>query len=123
MKDKNIVIIDSSYYNFYRFFATLIWYNYSPERKEEAIGVSWINNPIFMTTYEKKWFENIHKICKQFKVKESDLIFARDGSNAWRYSIYPAYKHKKYIESPFNNNRRFYFGLKCFQKRKDDIER
>lgn len=87
-----IVIIDSSYYNFYRFFATISWYNHSPERKEEASGKSWIENETFMKTFEKMWFENIKKITKKFNVKESDIIFARDGTDVWRYGVYPQYK-------------------------------
>jgi 5'-3' exonuclease len=86
------VIIDSSYYNFYRFFATVSWYNYSPERREAAENVAWLENPTFMKTFEKMWFENIKKICKKFSVTESDLVFARDGSQVWRYAVYPEYK-------------------------------
>lgn len=86
------VIIDSSYYNFYRFYATVSWYNYSPERKEEAEGVGWIDNPTFMKTFEKMWFENIKKIIKKFDVTEQDIIFARDGRDVWRYKLYPEYK-------------------------------
>ncbi len=89
---KTIVIIDSSYYNFYRFFATISWYNYSPERRAEAEGVAWLDNPSFMKTYEKMWFENIKKISKKFGVQTKDLIFARDGKKVWRYAFYPEYK-------------------------------
>ena len=92
MSDKTVVIIDSSYYNFYRFFAIASWYNYSPERREEADGVAWLDNPTFMKTYEKMWFENITKITKKFGVQTKDLIFARDGKKVWRYELYPEYK-------------------------------
>lgn len=87
-----VVIIDSSYYNFYRFFATVRWYNYSDERKASAKGVRWLDNDVFMKTFKKMWFENIKKICKKFNVDTKNLIFARDGKNVWRYEIYPKYK-------------------------------
>lgn len=88
----DFVIIDSSYYNFYRFTATVSWYNRSEERRESAINTAWLDNPIFMATYKKMWLETIKKICKKFNVKQSQLIFARDGSKVWRYDIYPQYK-------------------------------
>lgn len=87
-----ILLVDSSYYNFYRFFATVSWYNYSPERREDAEDRAWLDNPIFMATFEKMWFENIKKMCKKFGVEASDIIFARDGSDVWRYNVYPEYK-------------------------------
>lgn len=88
----SIVIIDSSYYNFYRYFATVRWYGYSDERKKASEGVAWLDNETFMHTFEKMWFENIKKICKKFNVQQEDIIFARDGKDVWRYKIYPQYK-------------------------------
>ena len=92
MPNDTIVIIDSSYYNFYRFFATVSWYNYSPERREVAENLPWLNNSTFMKTFEKMWFENIKKITKKFGITESEIIFARDGRDVWRYKLYPEYK-------------------------------
>jgi len=86
------IIIDSAYFNFYRFFATKKWYNYSDERKETSENIAWLDNPIFMEMFEKKWFETITNICQRFKVNRSDIIFAREGSNCWRYAIYKEYK-------------------------------
>lgn len=87
-----VVLIDSSYYNFYRFFATVRWHNYSEDRKKAADGVYWLDNETFMKTFEKMWFEHITKICKKFSCTESDIIFARDGRDVWRYKIFPEYK-------------------------------
>lgn len=91
----SIVIIDSSYYNFYRFHATVKWYNYSPERREEATNVAWLDNPTFMKTFEKMWFQYIDKICKKFSVERKNIIFARDGKNVWRYKLFPKYKAQR----------------------------
>lgn len=102
MLNNTIVLIDSSYYNFYRFYATVSWYNYSPERREEADGISWLYNPIFMKTFERMWFENIKKITKMFNVSTSDIIFARDGQDVWRYKIYPEYKANR--SGPLNDD-------------------
>jgi len=102
MPADSVVLIDSSYYNFYRFYATVSWYNYSPERREAAQGVELLDNEIFMKTFEKMWFENIKKIAKKFGVAESDIIFARDGEDVWRYKVYPDYKANR--SGPANND-------------------
>jgi len=86
------IIIDSAYLNFYRFHATVRWYNYCEERRRDAENLAWIDNPIFMSTFQKMWFQTIDSICKKFKAKHSDLIFAREGGNCWRYGVYPKYK-------------------------------
>jgi 5'-3' exonuclease len=87
---KNILLIDSSYYNFYRFFATKSWYNRSPDRVESGKDVKWVDNSIYMKTYEKMWFETLKKLCKMFC--PDHIVFARDGNDVWRYNIYPEYK-------------------------------
>lgn len=87
-----LVVIDSSYFNFYRFHATVNWYNYSPDRKEEAVGIPWLQNPVFMKTFEKMWFETLKKLLKHFKAQDSKVIFCRDGKNVWRYDLFPEYK-------------------------------
>lgn len=84
-----MLLIDSSYFNFYRFYATVRWYNYDPDRVESAKGVAWLDNPIFMKTFEKMWFETVKKLRKKYG---SEIIFARDGKQVWRYDVYPQYK-------------------------------
>lgn len=95
MHNDTVVIIDSSYFNFYRYHATLSWFNWNAERKEDAIGVYWLDNLIFMEKFEKMWFETIMKITSKFRIKRSDIIFARDGRDVWRYKLYPEYKGKR----------------------------
>ena len=87
-----VMLIDSSYYNFYRFYATVSWYNYSQDRVRDAQGLSWLENKIFMATFEKMWFKTIKNLCKNFNIQSNDIIFARDGHDIWRYKIYPEYK-------------------------------
>lgn len=86
------VLIDSSYFNFYRFYATLRWYNYSPERREIPVN---LQNETFMKTFEKMWFQTLRELQKRFGVSEEDLIFARDGHDVWRYKIYADYKAQR----------------------------
>jgi len=99
---KKLLLIDSSYYNFYRFFATKSWYSRSPDRVAEGAGLEWINNPVYMQTYEKMWFETIKKLRKMFT--PDHIVFARDGNDVWRYKIYPEYKANRISSSPTDND-------------------
>lgn len=84
------LLIDSSYFNFYRFFATKKWYTWSPDRVSDSEGVDWVDNEVFMKTYEKMWFETVNKLIKRFTPDK--MLFARDGSDVWRYQVFPEYK-------------------------------
>ena len=57
---------------------------------DESKGVEWIDNPCFMKTYEKMWFETVNKLVKTFTPDK--ILFARDGSDVWRYQVFPEYK-------------------------------
>ncbi len=92
MPGNKVMLIDSSYYNFYRFHATVSWLRYSPDRVTAAEGLPWLENKTFMTTFEKMWFETIKKLCKLFTIQTKDIIFARDGHDIWRYKVYSEYK-------------------------------
>lgn len=99
---QKILLIDSCYYNFYRFNATKSWYNRSPERVEEGKDVEWLDNLIYMNTYEKMWFETIKKLHKMFEPDHT--IFARDGNDVWRYKHYPKYKANRAVVTTGENN-------------------
>tara|TARA_B100000524_G_scaffold331773_1_gene218516 strand:+ start:590 stop:1396 length:807 start_codon:yes stop_codon:yes gene_type:complete len=88
----NYLIIDTSYYNFYRFYATMQWYkNAYPDENIEDIPDLSLNN-IFINKFEKMFIENINKYKKQFKIDK--IIYARDcpRKDIWRNHIYSDYK-------------------------------
>jgi 5'-3' exonuclease len=89
----SIVLIDSSYYNFFRFYATVRWYNFCPNRRKYATNKAWVDNDIFMEMFERKWYDTLNTIIKKFGNK---IVFARDGKEVWRYNIYPEYKQNRY---------------------------
>ena len=65
MKSNNIILVDSSYTSFYRFFATRTWYSmaHKEDFKElqkvvkdlgkDFANYNWIENEVFMEKYEK----------------------------------------------------------------------
>ena len=62
MKQKNIILVDSSYTSFYRFFATKTWYSLAHKEEFKEIkdlkSYDWINNKIFIEKYEKMSDDN-----------------------------------------------------------------
>jgi len=94
------LLIDSSYFNFYRFYATMSWYQRCPERMKIGESMAPIDNEIFMKVYKKMWFETINKLIKKFKVDKSNVFFLRDGSQIWRYKFYKDYKSNRQLAEP-----------------------
>ena len=90
MKYNNVILIDSSYTSFYRFFATKTWY--SMAFKEEFKEISdfktydWLANKDFIDKYEKMYLESIKKLVSAKVFKDSLIIFARDPpqETIWR---------------------------------------
>ena len=91
----NLLIVDTSYYNFYRYFALITWYkNAHPDEIIES-DYNWIDNSIFMEKFKKIFIDNIKKYQKKFKITKT--IFARDTSRnkIWRNNVYDKYKKNR----------------------------
>lgn len=93
------LIIDLSYYTFYRFFATKQWYQHA--HSEEVFGpdYNYSENTVFWEKYSKMFNENIHKYIKKFKIEK--IIFAKDCSRdtIWRTTLYNNYKSNRQSNS------------------------
>jgi 5'-3' exonuclease len=94
----NILLIDSSYTSFYRFFATIRWYSFSQKEHFNEIKSNsqydWLSNKLFMDTYSKMYLESIKKIVGTKVFKNSNIIFCQDDSRCklWRNEIAKNYK-------------------------------
>ena len=59
--DLNIILVDSSYTSFYRFFATKVWYGLAHKEEYKEIkeqgeqSYNWLTNEIFMEKYALNW--------------------------------------------------------------------
>jgi|TARA_Y100000991_G_scaffold211826_1_gene194957 5'-3' exonuclease len=90
MEYNNVILIDTSYTSFYRFFATKTWYSmaYKEEFKEikDLKNYDWLKNKIFIEKYEKMYLDSIKKLVSAKVFKDSLIIFARDPPQAsiWR---------------------------------------
>lgn len=109
----NLLIIDTSYYNFYRFYATVTWYKNAHPEEEIQSDYDWIQNTEFMEKFKKLFIENIKKFQKKFKICKT--IFARDcrRENIWRNHIYKMYKKNRdelYTKSNFKGGAVFKYS-------------
>ena len=95
---KPIILVDSSYTSFYRFFATIRWYSFShPEefaKVKQGNKYDWSSNPIFMEKYEKMYLDSIIKLIKKKIFDDSIVIFCLDSprEKLWRTKIQCDYK-------------------------------
>lgn len=96
--NSNIILIDGSYFVFYRFYALLAWWKLRHEDTYDDLKESPISNKEFLSQFHKlceKYFLEIHK---KYRIAGSDipfqLVIAKDcpRSQIWRTSIFPKYK-------------------------------
>lgn len=105
----NIILVDTSYTSFYRFFATLRWLSLAePEiykQYKDDPSYEWLNNTIFMEKYEKMYLESIIKLITKKIFNKSTVIFCMDSprENIWRSELCSSYKADREDLSKKNN--------------------
>ncbi len=97
----NIILIDSSYYVFHRYFATYRWFSF------QNIDVSVddiVNNEVFITAFYKHINNDIKKICKKWNTNKDNIVFCVDcqRTEIWRNDIYNTYKATRTQKTNFN---------------------
>ena len=103
-QDLPVILIDTSYWLYYRFFSLRNWYthaypeNYVTEVTEVSnvesnvptnfnANHNWLEDELFMTKYKKLFVDNIKKLCKKFKTKLENVILCIDcpHNEIWRH--------------------------------------
>ena len=93
-----LVLIDTSYTSFYRFFATLRWMSMAEPDEYKLYKTDskydWSMNTIFMDKYKKMYLESIIKLIKKKQFDKSTIIFCMDAprNTLWRNSLSDNYK-------------------------------
>ena len=97
----NIVLIDSSYYVFHRYFATYRWFSF--QNIDVAVD-DIINNEVFITAFYKHINNDIKKICKKWNTNKNNIVFCVDcqRTEIWRNDIYNTYKATRVQKNNFN---------------------
>jgi 5'-3' exonuclease len=103
INNKNIVLIDASYYLFHRYFATYRWFTF---QKIELDIENIINNEVFINAFYKHLQNDIKKICKKWKTDTNNILFCVDcmRSDIWRNDLYDKYKASRTSSQNFNKN-------------------
>jgi 5'-3' exonuclease len=109
----NLLLVDTSYLIFYRFFALRIWYKKAHSDKEIPDDYDWLSDKEFMEKYKKLFFECILKICKKKNIKTSDIFFCIDckSDNNWRKIINKTYK----INRPESHKKSKFYAFGIFK--------
>lgn len=96
-KSKPIILIDSSYYVFYRYFATYKWYTMQKKEFDEQT---------FNESFTKHMSSDIKKLTKKWKTDINNIVFCCDcpRSKIWRNDIYKGYKITRQQNQNFNQN-------------------
>lgn len=92
---KPILLIDTSYYVFYRYFAT---YNWCKKQNDKLTVDTVMNDEQFMTKYSKMFEKTLLELCKVNKVSEySNVVFVKDcpRDKIWRHTHISGYKENR----------------------------
>jgi 5'-3' exonuclease len=104
-----LVLIDTSYTSFYRFFATLRWMSMAEPDEYKLYKndnkYDWSLNTIFIEKYKKMYMESIIKLIKKKQFDKSTIIFCMDAprDTLWRNSLSDKYKSDRADMSLKNN--------------------
>jgi 5'-3' exonuclease len=100
---KNIILIDSSYYVFYRYFATMRWFMF----QNKVFDIPTITeNEEYISYFTKHTQSDITKICRKWKTVKENIVFCGDCQRCdiWRNDIYKDYKGNRITNENFNGD-------------------
>jgi 5'-3' exonuclease len=97
-KSKPVILVDTSYWLYYRFFALRNWYTKAfpdianiPNFNMEH---NWLEDVVFMNKYKKLFIENLRTLCRSYKTVVTNIVFCLDCSykDIWRNAHIDEYK-------------------------------
>lgn len=100
-KNTNVILVDASYYVFYRYFATYRWFTFqnithAPE--------DMINNKVFMDAFYKHVHNDLNKVYKKWSSNINNIVFCMDcmRCDIWRNDLYKDYKALRHQNQKFD---------------------
>ena len=95
------VLIDGSYYCFYRYHAMLIWWKNATKDIPDDFDPS--KEPIFLQKFKDLFIKRLMECIKKLKLTNPTIIVAKDchRSNIWRHSILDCYKANRVTDDAF----------------------
>ena len=103
---KSVLLVDASYWIYYRFFALRRWYFTANPEKQIPDDYNWLADEVFMAKYEKLFFDGVRNFCADVSVPlGANIIFCIDcpHKEIWRLAHCSEYKGTR-VESHKRNN-------------------
>ena len=93
LKSKTTILLDASYYIFYRFHALVQWWRFA--KKDEPLGNPSENHE-FITKFKTVFIDKCREIPKKLKCKDANIIVAMDcpRANIWRNKLFLPYSEQ-----------------------------
>lgn len=94
----NVILVDSSYTSFHRFFATLRWFSLAHmdiyKKHKDEPSYDWSMEPNFIDKYKKMYLESIIRLVSPQVFEDSIVLFCLDApqDTLWRKELYSCYK-------------------------------
>jgi len=107
---KNYILIDLSYFIFYRYYALIGWWKLAKE--EDPLGIP-IENQEFVEKFKKTFVDKLKEIPKKLKLKEYTIIVASDcpRQKIWRHNYGEKYKENRVYDDGFLGGPFFKLGF------------
>jgi len=88
----NFVLIDGSYFVFYRYFALNVWWKNAKSGDKPDISCN--DDPAFIEKFKKTFDDRIQEMNKCLGIESSIKLVGKDckRSDIWRNRLYPGYK-------------------------------
>jgi len=95
---EKFLLIDASYFNFYRYHAIRQWFKLS---KPEEILENPIENKDFVEKFEKTFIQKFQEISGKLGIENPIIIVGKDchRKDIWRNELFPAYKSNRTYEN------------------------
>lgn len=99
----NFILIDGSYYIFYRYYALLVWWRHTHKGEELNQENKPYENEEFIEKFKKTFSSKIVELDKKLKLKNTIKIVAKDcpRSSIWRRALYSRYKENRDTNTDF----------------------
>jgi len=112
----NYILIDGSYYIFYRYYALNVWWKLANVDHDNVEGEEKppFECPEFVEKFKSTFVSKIHEIDKQLKLKNTIKYVGKDcrRGDIWRTALYPEYKATR---GSSNTNSNEFFGAPFFK--------
>lgn len=92
---KPVMLIDTSYFIFYRYFAVYNWYKLAQKTVLDVPGI--LSNRSFMEKFDKLFEDNMERLRKHNGIESSNVVFVKDcmREHIWRYQFFANYKKSR----------------------------